>query len=188
MTDNRVPFPIVVGADFDAIGGYALDHARSLAIGTAGAVLHVCRALDLHWGIEGTADRLGRELAALEELVRSRLRGVTLPEVRLHAAFGKPADVLVQLATDVEASLLVIGSHRRRGVQRVMEGSIAHQLVTHAPCPVLIALVPDFVDRRRTAQAVSRPDDPIPVVTGGTLYRLSRALPHLAVTQDVGSP
>ena len=49
---------------------------------------------------------------------------------------GDPADVLVQLATECEADLLVIGN---KGMQRRVLGSVPNSVAHKAPCSVLVA-------------------------------------------------
>lgn len=53
-------------------------------------------------------------------------------------ALGKPADVIVEVAREVEADQIVLGSHGRRGLERVLLGSVAEQVIRHADRPVLV--------------------------------------------------
>lgn len=48
------------------------------------------------------------------------------------------ADTIAQLATDWKADLLVVGTHGRRGVSRLLIGSVAERIVRVAPCPLLL--------------------------------------------------
>jgi nucleotide-binding universal stress UspA family protein len=48
------------------------------------------------------------------------------------------ADKIAQLASDWKADLLVVGTHGRRGVQRLLLGSVAERVVRVAPCPLLL--------------------------------------------------
>jgi len=52
--------------------------------------------------------------------------------------FGKPATKIVEGAKSWPADLIVVGSHGRGGVERLMLGSVAESVVRHAPCPVLV--------------------------------------------------
>lgn len=54
------------------------------------------------------------------------------------AAQGKPADALVDVAEELDASLIVVGNKRVQGVARVL-GSIATDVAHKAPCDVYIA-------------------------------------------------
>jgi len=51
---------------------------------------------------------------------------------------GDPADEIVRAVSDWNADLLVIGSHGRDGVMRVVLGSVAEKVMRHATCPVLV--------------------------------------------------
>ena len=49
---------------------------------------------------------------------------------------GDPAKVIVDDAADWQADLIVVGSHGRSGLQRLLLGSVAQAVVAHAPCSV----------------------------------------------------
>lgn len=46
---------------------------------------------------------------------------------------------IVQMAREAEADLIVVGSHGRTGIQRLMVGSVAAKVVAESPVPVLVA-------------------------------------------------
>ncbi len=49
-----------------------------------------------------------------------------------------PADAIVDFATELPASFVVVGSHAREGFARLALGSTAMRVVHHSPCPVLV--------------------------------------------------
>jgi len=49
---------------------------------------------------------------------------------------GDPRSVIVDEAKDWSANLIVVGSHGYTGVKRWLLGSVAHSVVSHAPCSV----------------------------------------------------
>ena len=55
---------------------------------------------------------------------------------------GKPADEILAAAREWEADLIVIGTHGRSGVSRLVLGSTAELVVRHASCPVLVIRPP----------------------------------------------
>lgn len=55
---------------------------------------------------------------------------------------GDPAEQIVLAAIEREADLIVVGSHGRAGLARLVIGSVARSVLVHAPCSVLIARVP----------------------------------------------
>ena len=52
--------------------------------------------------------------------------------------FDAIAEEIAQLAADLEADLVVVGTHGRRGLSRLLLGSTAEATVRLAPCPVLV--------------------------------------------------
>jgi universal stress protein A len=51
---------------------------------------------------------------------------------------GDPVESIVGTARGWPADLVVIGSHGRDGLNRVLLGSVAEGVTRHAPCPVLV--------------------------------------------------
>ena len=55
---------------------------------------------------------------------------------------GDPRDVLVEACRAEHADMIVLGSHGRTGLAKMLMGSVAAHVVTHAPCSVLIVRRP----------------------------------------------
>jgi nucleotide-binding universal stress UspA family protein len=51
---------------------------------------------------------------------------------------GKPYQVIADTARDQKAGLIVMGSHGRTGLKRLLMGSVTERVIGHAPCPVLV--------------------------------------------------
>jgi nucleotide-binding universal stress UspA family protein len=51
---------------------------------------------------------------------------------------GDPAGEIVRLAADEDAEMIVLGTHGRSGLARVLMGSVAESVVRRALCPVLV--------------------------------------------------
>ncbi len=84
--------------------------------------------------------------ADLDELTDSGKEGlanliatekVTACHPRTEVRIGSPAAEIVAAAGDLHADLICIGTHGRGGLSRVLLGSVAEEVVRHAPCPVL---------------------------------------------------
>ena len=60
-----------------------------------------------------------------------------------HSVAGDAADVLVELAEQVSADLIVIGNHGLHSRKRFLQGSVANRVVHHARCSVLVVDVED---------------------------------------------
>jgi nucleotide-binding universal stress UspA family protein len=89
---------------------------------------------------EGEIDAVARE--SVDEIVDGALAEMDdqPPEVLRTILPGAPALTLVEVAES--ADLLVVGSHGRTGLSRLMLGSVAMACVQHAPCPVVVIRTP----------------------------------------------
>jgi len=63
---------------------------------------------------------------------------VTGGEVVKRAEVGDAASTICDVAAEIGADVIVMGSHARSGVKRLMLGSTSEHVLRHAPCPVLI--------------------------------------------------
>ncbi|HMD46309.1 MAG TPA: universal stress protein [Acidimicrobiales bacterium] len=136
---------IVVGTDGSETAGAALGAAIDLAR-THGATLHVVSAYKpaaastammaagaTVAGDDGVRQALAQD--ATEKVLNDAVRQAEGIEVTTHTAGGPPADVLVAVAEDVGADLIVVGS---KGMQRRVLGSVPNTVSHRAPCNVLI--------------------------------------------------
>jgi universal stress protein A len=80
------------------------------------------------------ADREARQLLAE---FRARLAPLPVPALEFIRT-GKPGHEMIKVANEWPADLIVIASHGRTGVSRLLLGSVAEAVVRHAPCPVLV--------------------------------------------------
>ena len=82
------------------------------------------------------------------ELVLAQARGlvdaagVAVDTVLLDSGSGRLCDLVAKQVSDWPADLIVIGTHGRRGLGRVLMGSDAEQIVRHATVPVLLYRTP----------------------------------------------
>jgi nucleotide-binding universal stress UspA family protein len=105
-------------------------------------VLHVLVPLDrlssgvLTWaGGESREDATRRELEALIE--RAGAKGA-----RAVVLSGDPGLTTAEYAKSADARLIVMPSHGRHGLERLLLGSTAERVVRHAPCSVLVLRQP----------------------------------------------
>ncbi|WP_058366364.1 universal stress protein [Haloparvum sedimenti] len=59
-------------------------------------------------------------------------------EVETRVEVGRPAHTIVEVADDIDAHGIVIGSHGRKGVSRVLLGSVAESVMRNADRPVTV--------------------------------------------------
>ncbi len=55
---------------------------------------------------------------------------------------GNPKEEIIEYARSWKADLVVVGSHGRRGLKRLLLGSVSEAVATHAPCSVEVIRVP----------------------------------------------
>jgi universal stress protein A len=58
--------------------------------------------------------------------------------VKAFMRVGYPLEEIILMANDPDIDLIIIGSHGRSGIKRLLLGSTAERVVEHAPCPVLV--------------------------------------------------
>jgi nucleotide-binding universal stress UspA family protein len=51
---------------------------------------------------------------------------------------GDVATTICHIAEEVPADVIIVGSHGRTGLKRMLLGSVSEHVVRHAPCPVLV--------------------------------------------------
>jgi len=94
-----------------------------------------------------TSDKLGErqsgalaDVQAMASRAGKRIR-CSFPDwrLRVEGRSGKPSAQLLALAADWEPDLIVVGSHGRSAIGRLILGSVSHKIVTEARCSVRIA-------------------------------------------------
>lgn len=88
-------------------------------------------------GTEAFALSFRREAQAAAERVAAELQGKA-PRVDTVVRSGSPADEIVRAADEVEADLIVVGGRGKGAVGAILMGSVAHRVLHHALCPVLV--------------------------------------------------
>jgi nucleotide-binding universal stress UspA family protein len=135
---------ILVPTDFGTAAETALSYARDLSR-TCGASLHLLHVLENPFLKATVADPRQLEVAALRQLVnclteddRRILRARSIVETSDH-----PADSIVAYAQTANIDLIVMGTHGRTAIERLLLGSVAERVIRTAPCPVLTVKGPE---------------------------------------------
>jgi nucleotide-binding universal stress UspA family protein len=141
--------PVVVGYDFSQSGRAALHRAVTLAARAPFHVLHVVCVVDPKEAIPSLpsyngvdymyAARVQEALAAeaQHELDHADVHGSV--HFFVHARIGKAADEILVLAEEVGADLIIVGSKRMTGLERLILGSTSERVMREAGCTVEIA-------------------------------------------------
>ncbi len=171
---------IVVGIDFGTSGDLALRDALRLLEVAPTAELHPVYVMSLtegsealslnalHTKLNDTTSRLEHHIEAIvaEAALATGDGAAVTPSgttpsasdnqdgdraMSLHVRLSDDvADALIQVAVDVEAQLIVVGTRARGRVSRLILGSVAEALVQNAPLPVLVARPTELASRAKT--------------------------------------
>ncbi|MBI4455323.1 MAG: universal stress protein [Acidobacteria bacterium] len=135
---------IVVATDFSEASQAAVETAFSLTL-ESGAILYLLHVMD--FVLEATAPMVGVVGPSIEELYREEMQRLQelIPQnwkkdVNIETAVlvGTAASEIASFAREKEADLIVVGTHGRTGLARVLMGSTAEGLLRQAPCQVLV--------------------------------------------------
>ena len=160
---------ILVPIDGSPTAMRGLDEAIGLCKATAGSlrILHVMDDLVFVSGFESGAtyakDVVPQLRKSSEQLLeagrkRAEAAGVPAETVLVECFARRTSEIVCEQAVAWRADLIVVGTHGRRGVRRMMLGSDAEQIVREAPVPVLVVRAPEVAATARasvTAPAIA---------------------------------
>jgi nucleotide-binding universal stress UspA family protein len=156
MENETRPYVVVAGVDFSEASELAVQRAFEIASEQANGEVHLVHVVQTYGpqvAYEMPVDASALAVLSLNE-ARTHFRqyadqalarfsaanpGKRLARVVAHLRFDAIAEEVAQLAADVEADLVVVGTHGRKGLSRLLLGSSAEATVRLAPCPVLVA-------------------------------------------------
>ena len=149
---------IIVAYDFSETSELALQHSVHLAAEDGERDFHFLVVLDPNKGL-GLKDNEEvnfdysqevQELATkhINDSLEKMDPGAEV-SMLVHVRIGDPGKEILALAEEVGASLIILGSHGRTGVKRLLLGSVSEEVVRKALCPVMVA-------RNRTYEDVER--------------------------------
>lgn len=146
-----LPKIILVASDFSACSQEATAFVTKLAqrLEARVCLLH-CWQLPM----PGPSPEMGWVLTQdmivfLEGEARSALEAATakvretLPGAESRLLQSDPRHGIVETANEIKADLVIVGTHGRRGIPRMLLGSVAEYVVRHAPCTVLTVRTPE---------------------------------------------
>lgn len=134
---------ILFATDFSRVSEAAVPYARALAL-RYGSTLHVAHVLpEVTFLRPGAPDPAvigsiyeDAHSGAQERIqnLADRLQG--FPH-RTYLRHGKVCDMLDEVIREQKVDLVVLGTHGRTGLGKLVMGSVAEDILRHAPCPVL---------------------------------------------------
>jgi nucleotide-binding universal stress UspA family protein len=154
MPKGNKPYIILVAIDYAETGQLALERAFELALERPNSELHVLHVLPLNVPVlmpelgvpkdalptlEEASEELARYIETKVHAFRAQ-RSVKERAIRVvsHLRLDMPALEIARVAAELEADLVVVGTHGRRSLARFVRGSVAEVAVRLCPCPVLV--------------------------------------------------
>lgn len=165
------PYVIVVGVDYSDLGAMALERAFELAAAQPRAEVHAVnvvrnfgefvmielpQASPYGLSLDEAADRVQNYVEDQKRRFEARVGRPVCERCVTHLRSEVAADEITRLAVEVEADIIVVGTHGRRGMSRLVLGSVAESVVRRAECPVLV------VRPKETDTHVPKIEDPCP--------------------------
>ena len=153
------PSQIIIAYDFSESSELALRQAFVLAKEDPSREFHLLVSLDPRKGLGLKKDEKidFAYTEEVQELANKRIQGALeesglTGEINMlvHVRIGEPGPETLALAEDVGANLILVGSHGRTGVKRMLLGSVSEHIVRAAKCPVLVARTREYVDKKRS--------------------------------------
>lgn len=143
-------FKVLAGIDLSPASRGVLRRALSLANAGGGGEVHAAAVADHSRVTLGLHD-LGQSVTLADAATRlhdlatdvvgeftAGSSPVNVRRVVTHLLDGDPAQELVWLAAHLDADLIVVGTHGRKGLSRILLGSVAERVVRLAGCPVCV--------------------------------------------------
>jgi nucleotide-binding universal stress UspA family protein len=151
------PYVILAAVSFDETGEYALQEAARHTDVNGSASLHLVHVVadSVGHALDDASTRVTAELSRRVETLWA-----TKPlKITAHIRAGKAASSILQTAADIDADLIVVGTHRRGGVEKLVLGSVADSVLREAHCPVLVAAPKDYVGAEHASRVEPPCDD-----------------------------
>jgi nucleotide-binding universal stress UspA family protein len=149
----------VVALALDDTSDAAWEMASALNLAPDGR-LHVCYVADTSEGeARKNPQEIGAEIerahARVQDFVCAKLGDASNPlneRTEIHIGFGGAADQIVQLAVDVDADVIILGTREKKGLTRLFLGSVSSDVFKKAPCSVLVARKADYAGTEKTPE------------------------------------
>jgi len=150
MDIKKILFP----TDFSAFNDAALEFASRLAA-ESGAVLYIVHADDMEQ-VAAVMFDTGYPIPGDDETRRGLHRKLervlpTVPSVKYQHCYlrGTATGEIIGFAEQQGIDLIVMASHGRTGVRRLLMGSTAENVMRQAPCPVLVVKQPVMLTEQK---------------------------------------
>lgn len=140
---------VLIASDLSEASDFAVQQGTRMAGGDPVALCHVMPELTTHAFLAQEYEVDVQKQLAIQPKLGEALRGqwerlvpAGTPAPELFTELGSPYAQILSRAEDWHAELIVVGTHGRKGLSKLLLGSVADQVVRAAHCPVLVARAP----------------------------------------------
>jgi nucleotide-binding universal stress UspA family protein len=131
---------ILVATDGSKYSQTAIDKAIDFAV-SYGGKLTVVSVVDVPAELFGEApnlvDELVRKAKGYVDKVKQTAEASGI-EARTYVREGESYQTIIKFAGDENADMIVMGSHGKTGLKRLLMGSVTEKVIGNSPCPVLV--------------------------------------------------
>jgi len=131
---------ILVGTDGSKFSAAAIDKAIAFAKSYGGelAVMSVVDVpAEFHAEAPQAVEDMVRKAKEYTAAVRRQAEGEGV-KAESYVGEAEAWEAMVKLAREQQVDMIVVGSHGRTGLRRLLMGSVTEKVIGHAPCPVLV--------------------------------------------------
>jgi nucleotide-binding universal stress UspA family protein len=191
-TSPTAQYRVIAASDFSPLGDRAVVEGLHLCTSRPHSELHVITvAAESAAGVilpgptsrpvpKDTAHELARAHLAdiIDEYLAQRHR-LNLDKIAFYVTFGAPAASISSLAAELDADLIVLGTHGRHGLAHLVLGSVTGEVMRRATCGVFVIRPRDFL-RGEKLPEIEPPLRPgqhslLPVHTAPTYHHVPRS-------------
>lgn len=133
---------VVVPVDFSEFSYSAINIAAEFVDSNSNIhIIHVVREMNPRSLSRGLGKKYKEYIDERQKITQDELKAdVTdkFPGINIHVKEGEPGEGIANFASRINADLIVIPSHGRKGVKEHMLGSVAERVLRLAPCSVLV--------------------------------------------------
>ncbi len=132
---------LLVAVDGSAFSDAAVDQAISLG-GICNSQIFLVSVVDLYPEQMAVApklvEKMSQEVRQHLERAKQKVDKANIACETIVRMGGQPHKFIVQEAKERKVDLILMGTHGRSGIMRMLMGSVAQNVIGHAPCPVMV--------------------------------------------------
>lgn len=146
---------VLIACDYSYAGEHVLHEARKFLAAFPNAEIDVLSVIDISIVSVGGMYNNNELLNSLEmdakELGKKAETIFSGRQIAFSSEIGYPSEMILQKATNLGAALLILGTHGRTGLGRIVLGSVAENVLRHATCNTLVIPVKRLSHEQNTS-------------------------------------